>query len=163
VAFRHDGHRLVSTSDDGTVKVWDVTPPLAPDGPGNPVLTLRSDAAVFGVAFSPDGRSLVTVSGDGQLTLWDAGTGQTIRSVPGQFSGQGLSVAFSPDGRWVASAAEDCTVKLWDAAKLERKHTLRGHTKAVRSLAFSHDGRRLVSGSQDRTVKVWDLTPLKVN
>jgi WD40 repeat protein len=163
VAFRSDGRRLASASNDRTVKVWDVTRAMETNSP-QPVLTLPgSDAGFWGVAFSPDGRRLAAGSGDGRLTLWDAETGQQIRSVPGQFSGQGLSVAFSPDGRWVASAAEDCTVKLWDAAALEWKHTFRGHTAPVRSLAFSRDGRRLVTGCQDRTVKVWDLSQLKPN
>jgi WD40 repeat protein len=112
------------------------------------------------VAFHPDGRRLVTVSGDDQLTLWDAETGQPIRHVEGQFSGQGSSVAFSPDRRWVASSAQDCTVKAWDATTLELLHTFRGHRGPIRCVAVSHNGQFLVTGSADQTVKVWDLTRL---
>ena len=131
------------------------------NGP-QPVRTLQGDAACWGVAFSPDGRRLLTVCADGQLTLWEAETGQLLRTVGGQFSGQGQdsSSAFSPDGRWIVSAAEDCSVKVWDAATLTWKHSFRGHRGRCPALAFSPDGRRLVSASQDKTVKVWDLTPL---
>jgi WD40 repeat protein len=157
LAFRRDGQRLASASNDGMVKVWDLTPAHVPVL----VRTLRGPgAAVWGVAYSPDGRRLAGVSGDDQLTLWDAETGQRLRSIGGQFSSQGLAVAFSPDGRWVASAAQDCTAKLWDAATLEPVHSFRGHRGPVRCLAFSRDGKLLVTGSADKTVRVWDLTRL---
>ena len=56
VAFSPDGKRIVSGSDDGTIKVWDAAT-------GQETLTLKGhSSAVNSVAFSPDGKRIVTGS-----------------------------------------------------------------------------------------------------
>jgi WD40 repeat protein len=66
IAWSLDGRRLVSASNDGTVKVWDVNT-------GEELLTFRGEpgAAFISVAFSPDGRSLIGSQGN-TVTVWDA-------------------------------------------------------------------------------------------
>src|SRR5207244_13439545 len=58
VAFSPDGPRLVSASDDGTVKVWG--PTTDPEAH-----RLTSPGRVGGVAFSPDGQQLAAASEKG--------------------------------------------------------------------------------------------------
>jgi hypothetical protein len=66
VAFSPDGRRIVSGSDDNTLKVWDATS-------GQETLTLKGHTrAVWCVAFSPDGRRIVSGSWDKTLKVWDA-------------------------------------------------------------------------------------------
>jgi serine/threonine protein kinase len=43
---------------------------------------------------------------------------------------------------------------LW--TRINARHTLEGHTKAVSSVAFSPDGQRMVTGSEDGSAKMWD-------
>lgn len=50
---------------------------------------------VWGVAFSPDGTVVATTSHDRTARLWNVATGQTVRTLIGQFCG----VEFSP--RWL--------------------------------------------------------------
>jgi len=63
VAFSPDGERLVSGSDDQTVKLWDVATGLE-------TLSLRTDSSLMSVAFSPDGRRIA--AGGKSLQVWDA-------------------------------------------------------------------------------------------
>ena len=66
VAWSPDGRRLGSASDDGTVKVWDVSC-------GEELLTFRGkpDTPFTSVAFSPDGRRIVASQGN-TMIVWDA-------------------------------------------------------------------------------------------
>ncbi len=65
VAFSPDGHRIVSGSDDNTVRLWDA----ATGQPIGQPLT-GHNAPVASVAFSPDGKRIVSGSDDHTLRLW---------------------------------------------------------------------------------------------
>jgi len=78
VAFSPDGRRIVSGSDDKTLKVWDVST-------GQETFTLKGHAeAVTSVAFSPDGRRIVSGSDDKTLKVWDASMRQEIPGRKGR-------------------------------------------------------------------------------
>jgi WD40 repeat protein/sterol desaturase/sphingolipid hydroxylase (fatty acid hydroxylase superfamily) len=148
VAISADGSRLVSGSEDGTVKVWDAVT-------ARELLVLKGHTrAVRGVALSADGRTIVTGSWDGTVRLWDARTGREKRTLKGH-TGQILGVAVSGDGRTVVSASVDFTAKVWDAATGETRATLGGPAGAVLGVAISGDGGTVISANGE-TVKVWD-------
>jgi len=65
LTFTSDGRRLITGSDDGTVRFWDLNH-------GKPVGTLRVGARVRNLAMSPDDNALMTFDLDGWLRLWRA-------------------------------------------------------------------------------------------
>jgi WD40 repeat protein/serine/threonine protein kinase len=148
VAFSPDGQRLVSGSDDNTIKLWDSVT-------GKELLSLKGHTlGVWSVAFSPDGRRLASGSDDQTVRIWDSETGKELLTLKGH-AYRVYSVAFSPDGRRLASASDDRTVKIWDIATGKTLFSLGNHGRSVLCVAFSSDGR-LASGSTDSTVKIWD-------
>jgi WD40 repeat protein len=163
VAYSPDGKRIVSGSQDNTLKVWDAQT-------GKEILTLKGTTGVGSVAYSPDGNSIVSGSGgthqagipeEGfvQVEVWDAQTGQEMVRIKGghTHTHNVESVSYSPDGKRIVSASQDNTLKVWDAKSGVETLTLNGHTKPVWSVAYSPDGKRIVSGSDDRSIKVWDV------
>jgi WD40 repeat protein len=53
IAFSHDGKLLASTSDDKTIKLWDIAEQ-------NLIRTMKVAEHVQAVAFSPDDKRLMT-------------------------------------------------------------------------------------------------------
>jgi WD40 repeat protein len=89
VLFSPDGTRIVTGSDDKTVRLWDA-------GTGEPVgepLRGHTDS-VRSVSFSPDGTRIVTGSQDNTVRLWDA-----LMSQPSQYCAVSDPSAFSDEHR----------------------------------------------------------------
>ena len=153
VAFSPDGSRVASSSDDGTIKLWD-------PGTGEATLTIDAKTRSFKVAFSPNGRKIVSSNLRGTLELWDARTGEQLLTLSGH-TDYTTSVAFSPDGGQIVSGSQDHTLKVWDATTGKEMSTLKGHGGPVTAVAFSPDGSRIASGSDDQTIKLWDTMTAK--
>lgn len=149
-AISPDGQRIVSASDDGTLKVWDLSS-------GRLLSTLQGHATgVRSCAIGPDGQRAVSAAADGTLKVWELATGQLLPSLHGH-SGWIYACAISPDGQRVASASDDETLKIWEVSSGRLLATFEGHSRRVKGCAISPDGRRVVSASLDGMLKVWEL------
>jgi WD40 repeat protein len=158
-----DGKVLASTSDDETVRFWEVATGResfrleeAATGAGHPRSRLgwRPEGGPS-VAWSPDGRMLASTRYD-TIRLWDAATGSEIRPFQGHETWV-QSACWSPDGKIIASVGHhDKTIRLWGSDIGTPIRTLKGHQRTVHAVAWSPDGKTLASGSEDRTVRLWD-------
>jgi WD40 repeat protein len=138
-SFSPDGSRIVSASDDKTLKLWDAKT-------GAALATLAGHTNRVGAcAFSPDGSRIVSASRDKTLKLWDAQTGAALATLRGHTHFV-LACAFSPDGSRIVSASNDKTLKLWDAQTGVQtwEYELGGNGTAT---AWSPRGDDLVAGN----------------
>ena len=72
-----DGRRIVSASDDKSLKLWDVAT-------GACLATLKGHSeSVWSVAVFPDGRRIVSASWDKTLKVWDVATGECVATLQG--------------------------------------------------------------------------------
>lgn len=150
VACSPDGRRMVTGSEDGTAKVWEVAS-------GREVFTLKSHSApIRSVAFSPNGQWIATGSEDHTTKLWDAASGREVQTLR-KHAATIESVSFSPDSQRIVTGSWDQTAKVWDTVKGQEILTLTGHAAPVMAVVFSPDGQSIATGSEDRTAKVWDL------
>ncbi len=160
LAFSQDDTILAAGSDDGLVRLWNVTT-------GDQLTTPLpvSTQPISSVAFNANGNTLAVGSTDGTVSLWDSTTGKHIRSLMASNTHSIFSVAFSPNGKILAAGSDDGLIRLW--------HMTTGNTlgapliaapEGVQSLAFSPDGQTLVSGTRG-TIAVWNLeanTPISL-
>ena len=170
--FTLDGQTLLSASDDGTIRVWDLE--LSAKGQSGHVFfrnSISTDWSSYGPALclSPDGRHLLAVYTNQTFGLWD-----TLRLAEGEpypLPTNTTIAAVAPGGRLAAFGSRGGEVMLWDVEKGEARFSARLGTNKINRLVFSMDGRYLaiaddtktlseMAGSNDdkrRTIRVWDV------
>jgi WD40 repeat protein len=152
VAFSADGQRILSTSDDSTIRVWDSRTGALTLGP-----LVGHTAWVFVALFSPNGKHIVSGSHDKTIRFWDAYQGHVHLEPLRGHKDVVLSVSFMPDGSKIASGSIDRTIRIWNASTGRAIRTLTDDDLDwVYTIAFSPDGKHLVSGSRDPTMRFWD-------
>ncbi|KAH8808784.1 WD40-repeat-containing domain protein [Xylogone sp. PMI_703] len=161
VAFSHDRTRIVSASNDKTVRIWDVKT-------GAVLLKFdRHTTSVRCATFSPDSRTIASGCDD-TILLWDPASGTILNRLQGPTDGVD-SIAFSPDGTKItasgsyyskksASKDNEISIRLWDVATGSILKSFPGYRRTGNAVAFSPDGTKIVSGCSDYVVRDWDTT-----
>lgn len=148
VDLNRDGTRALTTSYDGTARIWDMQT-------GSELLTHREQGEpVFAGAFLPDGSRAVTFSESGKGTIWESTTGRDLINLEGSAL-RVSSVGFDPSGNRLA-ACSGKQVVIWDARDGSRRLTLSGQTGTARTVVFDPRFDRLVTTSHDGRCKIWE-------
>ena len=156
VAFSQNGSRIVSGSQDNTIRLWDS------EG-GQLLKSFRGhDGAVRTVTFAESDQVILSGSHDNSIRKWNISEYEEIRVLQGQVL-EGhvdaiLSAGFSPDGERIVTASRDRTARTWEAATGQPlKVFAEGHSFLASSAAFFPGGKRLATGAVDNTVRIWDV------
>ncbi len=154
--FSADGHRLLTGSDDNTLKLWNLETKRT-------IETLRGhDGWIACCTLSPDGQWALSAAHDQQVRLWNLNGYEETRVLGGHvLKGHNeavLSAALSRDGNYIATASRDRTARLWSAADgKELKTFAEGHSFLSMRAVFSPDGKWLFTAAFDNTVRVWNV------
>ncbi|MFC1652113.1 protein kinase [Planctomycetota bacterium] len=151
VAFSPDSNRIITGSQDQTLKLWNIDS-------GQELVTLKGHRdSVWTVAFSPDGKRIVSGSGDNTLKIWDVGTGIELMTLVGHRDGI-VSVSFSPDGKRIVSGSSNGTLKLWDSESGVVLLTLAHLEETPLLVSFTPNGKQIISVSSfngDGKLTIW--------
>ena len=149
LAYRPDGKRIATASDDGSARIWDAETgdELAsfPGGPHGPL---------YSIAFDPSGR-YVAVGGKLKIAaVWDTETDTVVPLEKVSESVQGVS--FNHDGTRVAGVGYEQTARVWDRATGKTLFTSDRQDDVVLDADFSPDGKWLVTAGGDGTARILD-------
>ncbi len=155
LAITPDGQILASSSDDKTIKLWQLAT-------GQELCKLRGHSkSVCSIAISADGQILASGSEDKTIKLWRLTQALQIGMITlGNWlsgdSGCVYSIAMTADGQMLVSLSSSGTVQLWNLKTGQEIHRLKGDTSWIHAIAISPDGQILAGASGD-TIKLWHL------
>lgn len=151
VEFSPDGVSLVSTSDDRTVRVWNL---------------VSRKSTILGVlpnwgtkaAFTPEGSRIVCSSRDGILRTYDLRTANEIPEFQIKHQGYLNSFDISSDGKRVICGSTDPLVHVWDCGDCTDTGLSFHLDGAVYGLSCFKSSTRIAAASNKGTISVWDLS-----
>lgn len=174
LALAPEARFLASSSDDGTVVLWDLV-----NISSLPWVRLeRGDmrrVACKCVAISPavdkDNYQVVAGFADGSIYQWnikvDANqTPKVERKIWDKVHDQAVNcIAYRSDGKYVATGSDDRRVGLWNVADGKKLYWIQAeangvgstHSGAVTSVNFSPDGLFLLTSGTDNAIRRWKL------
>uniref|UniRef100_A0A8C8MLV0 TFIID subunit TAF5 NTD2 domain-containing protein n=1 Tax=Oncorhynchus tshawytscha TaxID=74940 RepID=A0A8C8MLV0_ONCTS len=149
ISFSPDRNYLLSSSEDGTVRLWSLqtfTCLVGYKGHNYPV---------WDTQFSPYGYYFISGGHDRVARLWATDHYQPLRMFAGHLADITCTL-FHPNSNYVATGSADRTIRLWDVLTGNCVRILTGHKGPIHSLAFSPNGKFMASGATDGRVLLWD-------
>ncbi len=144
VEYSAEGKRIVSSSDDGTVRIWDL-----PEVPVDENINGYSMGTLH-----PDGTHMVSVCGhnDDKIKIIDIKNKRFVE--PKESHRKEIThVEYSSDGKQIVTSSLDSTVKIWDAFTGECKRTIGNIHGEVYSASLWSDNNTLLIRAFDTVVK----------
>ena len=146
LAFNSNHTRLVSASEDKTVRVWDISDAAVPE-----LLKYADTKLLSAPSTSPMRRQFLSAGADMKIHQWNLADGVLVRSIEGH-TGEINDLAVS--ATTVASASVDGTVRLWNRSNGQAVRTIQ-HGSPVRQIAISADNAKVASWGDDKQLKLW--------
>jgi WD40 repeat protein/serine/threonine protein kinase len=145
--FSRDGKRIVTASDDHTVRLW--------DRDGNLLRTFEGHTdEAWGVMFSRDGKRIVSTSRDRTVRVWDAETGAALNVLSGHTKSTILAYLLPDDH--LLTHGEDASVRIWDLATGKHRVLVQAVDKAKTVLPLP-DGREALGAGAKGEMWLLDL------
>jgi striatin 1/3/4 len=164
LAVNHTKGHLVSSSSDGTVKLWSPQTKI----PLLNTYSCEAEGIPTSVDFVRDETDRIVVSyKSGVSIIHDAETGkQLLKLVP-----QGMTqpdpskyinrIISHPTLPVIITAHEDRYIRFYDLNDGSMVHAMVAHLDAVTSLAVDSYGLYLLSGSHDCSIRLWNIANKK--
>uniref|UniRef100_A0A8R1E608 WD_REPEATS_REGION domain-containing protein n=1 Tax=Caenorhabditis japonica TaxID=281687 RepID=A0A8R1E608_CAEJA len=150
-----EGRVLMSSSNDTTVKVWNIER----DNRHTFTHCLKTHKDyVSCMAYAPLAQKAVSASFDQNIFVYDIDANfKTVQQIMG-CKNSIYSLACTPNLNLVLASGTEKIIRLFDPRTNEKHIKLRsGHTDNVRALLVNDDGTLALSAGSDATIRLWDI------
>ncbi|KAJ3182239.1 TOR complex subunit lst8 [Gaertneriomyces sp. JEL0708] len=162
IAFQSAARWLVTSSEDGTIKIWDVR---APGIKRNYELK----CPVNDVIIHPNQGELVSCDQSGMIKVWDLGENACTHEFSPQDDVPIRSLTIAADGTFLCAANNRGNIFSYrtansaDLSSLTPAYKTKAHSKYITKCLLSPDTKLLATCSADSTIKIWSTQPNQHN
>ncbi|KAG6382172.1 WD40-repeat-containing domain protein [Boletus reticuloceps] len=146
LAYLPGGHRIVTGSFDGTVKVWNS------ENGRQEGTSMKHESTVVGLAVTWDGTKIISGEEGGRIKVWDVESHRVVLgwTPPVEYP----RIAISPDGQLIAVG--DSAVAIYNMRGRRVNDSIKVDTR-VWSVSFSPNGYKLACATLD-DIRVYDIS-----
>lgn len=108
--FSPDGNRIATTSEDGSVTIWNTFTTAKHS------VFEKHRTAVTCISWHKDGSLIASGSKDGMVLVWNVLTGEVVQHLFGHYH-EIVTVSWSPSGLELVSSSSNDHYILWDSTK----------------------------------------------
>lgn len=154
VAIQAEGKWMVTSSEDGTVKVWDMRT-------GSIQRSFSHNDRVTDVVIHPNQGEVISCDYGGNVRVWDLSENQCTHQLIPEDNVPVRSVSVASDGSMVVAGNNNGNVYVWkmfnskDVTKLQPITKFKAHSKYITKVLLSPDVKHLATCSADHTARIW--------
>ncbi|XP_049624169.1 sperm-associated antigen 16 protein [Suncus etruscus] len=151
--FYINGHKLVTSSGDTTVKLWELSK-------GDCILTFKGHGhIVWSCSWDISGDFVASSSLDATSKIWDVNSERCKCTLHGHRESVN-TIEFFPCSNILLTGSADKTLSVWDVRTGICEHSLYGHIHSINDATFSPMGHMIASSDACGVIKLWDFRKL---
>ncbi|KAL8797366.1 MAG: hypothetical protein Q9195_000521 [Heterodermia aff. obscurata] len=154
VAFHCEGKWMVTSSEDGAVKIWDTRT-------GSIQRNYLHGSPVNDVVIHPNQGELISCDRGGNVRIWDLGENKCTHQLVPEEDVSVASVTVASDGTLLCAGNNSGNVYVWqlqqhrDITSLIPICSFPAHTAYITRVLLSPDVRHLATCSADHNARIW--------
>ncbi|CAN3360806.1 target of rapamycin complex subunit Lst8p [Diutina catenulata] len=152
--FQVENKWMVTSSEDGMVKVWDVRAPSVQRN-------YKHGCPVNEVVIHPNQGELISCDQDGNIRIWDLGENKCSHHLIPEDDVPINSLSVASDGSMLVAGNNKGNCYVWkmhnqkDTTQLTPVTKFRSHSKYITRVLLSTDMKHLATCSADHTARIW--------
>ncbi|KAK4229627.1 WD40-repeat-containing domain protein [Podospora fimiseda] len=160
VAFHCEGKWMVTSSEDGTVKIWETRS-------GTIQRSYNHGSPANDVVIHPNQGEIISCDRAGSIRLWDLAENNCSHQLIPEEEVAVTSVTVASDGSMLAAACNSGNVFVWllttayDHTQLIPLTHFSAHKHTITRILLSPDVKKLATCSADHTAKIWEVKEME--
>jgi len=156
VAFHCEGKWMVTSSEDGTVKIWETRS-------GAIQRSYNHGCPANDVVIHPNQGEIISCDRNGSIRVWDLAENNCSHELIPEEDVSVSSVAVASDGTLLCAANNNGNVFVWqllqtfDRTQLLPVTHFSAHKEYITRILLSPDVKKLATCSADHTAKIWEV------